>query len=205
MNPNPSVQFFDEQFQRQIVSQSLDLNPFELTALTHIRGKVLDYGCGMGNLAVAAARQGCSVVALDGSRAAIEHLRNLASRELLPIQTEEADLREHEVVDDFDSVVCIGLLMFFDCPTAYQKLEELQLHVRPGGLIILNVLTMGTTYMDMFSPEGHCLFNTEDLSQRFAGWKIMSLQHQQFPAPQNTRKVFTTIIARKPYAAKTDA
>ena len=205
MNPNTSVRFFDEQFRRQIAEQARELNSFELVALPHVRGKVLDYGCGMGNLAVAAARQGCSVLALDGSHAAIEHLRSLATHDSLSIVAEETDLRTHEVAEEFDSVVCIGLLMFFDCPTAYRKLEDLQSHVCPGGVAIVNVLTDGTTYMDMFSPEGHCLFKQGELPKRFAGWDILSLQHQEFPAPANTRKVFATIIARKPHATRADA
>ena len=152
----------------------------------------------MGNFTVAAARRGCPVFALDCSHAAIEHLRDLAIREGLPIVAEEADLQEHEVADDFDSVVCIGLLMFFDCQTAYRKLKELLSHVRPGGVVILNVLTGGTTYMDIFSPEGHCLFKAEELRQRFTGWHILSLQRQELPALLDTRKVFLTIIANKP-------
>jgi len=204
MNRQSSVQFFDEQFHRQIAEQARALNPFEQAALPLIRGKVLDYGCGMGNLAVAAARQGCRVFALDGSHAAIEHLRDLATREALPIAVEEADLRTHEVADEYDAVVCIGLLMFFDCATAFRKLEALQSHVRPGGVAIVNVLTEGTTYMDMFSPEGHCLFGREELQQSFAGWHIVSLQHQDFAAPSNTIKAFVTVIARKPLATGAD-
>jgi tellurite methyltransferase len=155
----------------------------------------------MGNLAVAAARQGCSVVALDGSHAAIAHLRDIAAREALDVVAEEADLRTHPVAGTFDAVVCIGLLMFFDCPTAIRRLEDLQARVRPGGMAIVNVLTEGTTYMDMFSREGHCLFGRDELQQRFAGWHILSIQHQVFPAPAETCKAFVTLMARKPEAS----
>jgi tellurite methyltransferase len=200
MNPNASVHFFDAQFQRQIAAQVHELNPFEQAALPHLRGHVLDCGCGMGNLAVAAARQGCSVVALDGSHAAIAHLREVAAREALAVVAHEADLRTHRVAETFDAVVCIGLLMFFDCPTAGRRLEDLQASVRPGGVAVVNVLTEGTTYMDMFSPEGHCLFGRDELRQRFAGWHILSVQHQMFPAPADTKKAFVTLVARKPEA-----
>jgi tellurite methyltransferase len=80
-------------------------------------------------------------------------------------------------------------------------LEGLQSHVRPGGVAIVNVLIEGTTYMDMFSPQGHCLFGREELQTRFAGWHILSHEYQEFSAPSNTRKAFVTIVARKPNAA----
>ena len=65
MNSDASLRFFDAQFQRQVRESELALNPFEKQALAFLRGTILDYGCGLGNLAVAAARQGCSVVALS--------------------------------------------------------------------------------------------------------------------------------------------
>jgi tellurite methyltransferase len=198
MTSNASVRFFDEQFQRQVAAGELQLNPFEAAALPHVRGDVLDYGCGLGNLSLAAARQGCSVLALDGSQAAIEHLRLVARREGLPLRAEEADLRSDELAEDFDTIVCIGLLMFFDCPTALRQLRQLQDHVRPGGTLIVNVLTEGTSFMDMFSPEGHCLFKAGELRGDLAGWDILGETRQEFAAPRDTRKVFETVIARKP-------
>lgn len=198
MSTNESVRFFDEQFQRQVAAGDFQLNPFEAAALPHVRGKVLDYGCGLGNLSVAAARQGCAVVALDGSRAAIEHLGGLATRDRLEIQADEADLQTYELRDDFDTVICIGLLMFFDCPAALRQLSALQAHVRPGGTLVVNVLTEGTTYMDMFSPRGYCLFRAGDLRERLAGWELLSYVQQTFAAPRNTVKAFETAIARKP-------
>ena len=50
-------------------------------------------------------------------------------------------------------------MMFFDCPTAFHQLSDLQHMFVPAARWLINVLTEGTTYMDMFSPEGHCLFN----------------------------------------------
>ncbi|MCC6196054.1 MAG: class I SAM-dependent methyltransferase [Burkholderiales bacterium] len=198
MSTNASVRFFDEQFQRQVAAAEYALNPFELAALPHLRGEVLDYGCGLGNLAVEAARRGCSVTALDASPAAVTHIQAVARQTSLRLTAAEADLRNHEIAEDYDAIVCIGLLMFFDCPTAYRKLADLLAHVRPGGVAVVNVLTEGTTFMAMFAPEGHCLFKSDDLTQRFAGWDVLSSKTEIFPAPGGTRKVFATTIARKP-------
>lgn len=197
MSSNNSVRFFDEQFQRQVQASDLALNPFERQALPFLHGAVLDFGCGLGNLTVAAARQGCRVLALDASRTAIEHLRQVAQAEGLPITAAEADLRTYEVRDTYDAVACIGLLMFFDCPTAFAQLQQLQSRVRPGGVAVVNVLVQGTTYLDMFDPSGHCLFARDALQQRFAGWEILRAEHQDFQAANDTVKSFVTVVARK--------
>ena len=198
MNENASIQFFDQQFRRQVAAGEYGLNPFESAALPYLHGRVLDYGCGLGNLSAEAARRGCSVLALDASCAAINHLRAVAKHDGLSLRAEQADLRSHVLTEDFDAVVCIGLLMFFDCPTANRQLAQLQARVRPGGVAVINVLTEGTTYMDMFAPEGHCLFNHDSLRAMFTQWEIVSFTPEAFSAPNDTRKVFATVVARKP-------
>lgn len=198
MASDTSIRFFDTQFRHQVQAADLRLNPFEQRALPYLRGRVLDYGCGLGNLALAAARQGCEVLALDGSPTAIAHLRAVAAGDGLPVEAREADLRRFDLAGEFDTVVSIGLLMFLDCPTAWRKLEELQAHLRPSGIAVVNVLEEGTTYLDMFDPSGHCLFTPDAVVQRFAGWDILSLAHEDFPAPGGELKRFVTLIARKP-------
>lgn len=196
--PNPSIDFFDRQFQRQVEAGDAELNPFELAALPHLRGRVLDLGCGMGNLALAAARRGCAVRALDGSATAIAHLRRAAEAGHLPIVAELADLRACRIDGEFDTIVSIGLLMFFDCPTAERMLGEIRDHVAAGGTAIVNLLVDGTTYMDMFDPAAHCLFARDALRERFADWQIVRHEWSDFDAPRGTRKAFATVIARRP-------
>lgn len=198
MDSDASIRFFDAQFQRQVRDADLRLNPFEQRALPYLTGRVLDYGCGLGNLSIAAARNGCSVLALDASHTAVEHLRQMAQVESLPIEATEVDLRTYEIREDFDAVVSIGLLMFFDCPTALEQLRNIQAHVRPGGAAVLNVLIEGTTYLDMFDPTSHCLLSRDEMLDRFSGWEILRSEYQDFPAPNEQVKSFITVVARKP-------
>jgi len=201
MAADSSIRFFDAQFQRQLRDADLQLNPFEQATLPYLHGRVLDYGCGLGNLARAAARRGCTVLAMDASPTAIRHLREASSAESLPLEAVEADLRTHRLQESFDAVVSIGLLMFFACPTAFAQLAQLQSHVKPGGIAAINVLVEGTTYLDMFDPAGHCLFARDELPRRFAGWEILHLDRQDFAAPGARVKSFVTLIARKPQHA----
>jgi tellurite methyltransferase len=131
-----SIGFFDRQFRRQAAEGDLRLNPFEQLALPHLRGRVLDYGCGLGNLAVAAARQGCCVVALDASPAGIAHLRERARAEGLPIEAVEADLRTHVLHGDFDAVACWEILAWrrevFPAPEGTVKAFATLVARKPG-------------------------------------------------------------------------
>lgn len=197
MASSKSIEFFDKQFRHQAGDAALQLNPFEKVALPYLHGEVLDFGCGMGNLAFAAAKQGCIVAALDGSTAAIEHVRARAAAEGAAVTGELADLRHYRLARDYDCVVSIGLLMFFDGPTALAVLADLQSHVREGGIAAINVLIEGTTYLDMFDPAGYCLFAPSGMQRRFAGWTVERFDLSEFEAPRNTVKRFVTVIARK--------
>ena len=64
--------------------------------------------------------------------------------------------------------------------------------------MVVNVLVQGTTYMDMFDPSSHCLWDTNELAKRFAGWEILDRAQDDFPAPHASLKSFVTLIARKP-------
>jgi tellurite methyltransferase len=193
-----SVEFFESQFRRQVAAGEFALNPFELRALDHLVGSVLDLGCGLGNLSLEAARRGHDVVAIDASPTACQALRASALREGLAVEVLETDLETWITPNHYATVVSIGLLMFFPRERALALLRSIQESVEPGGRAIVNVLIEGTTYMEMFEPGAYTLFGHDELEQRFAGWKILSCAEDTFPAAGETQKVFSTLIAEKP-------
>ncbi len=197
---NHSVAFFDRQFREQAAAGPVALNPFEQRVLPYLSGRVLDYGCGLGNLAFAAASRGCLVTALDASPAAIDHIQRRAAAEPLPVTSCLADLRDHVPADTYDAAVSIGLLMFFDCATARRQLATLCRAVRPGGIAAVNVLIEGTSFRAMFDPAEHCLFSRAKVIEAFAGWEVLETADEDFPAPGETLKRFVTLVARKPSA-----
>lgn len=194
---NRSIEFFDTQFQRQIREGQFALNPFEELAQPYLHGRILDLGCGLGNLSIAAARQGCSVLALDASQHAIGRINAVAAAEGLAIDARPANLAAYRIAEEFDVIVSIGLLMFFDRSSAHEVLQNIQAHVRPGGWAIINTLIEGTTYLDMFEPGKYYLFEADELQRWFSGWTICEAQQSIFEAPGQTKKVFSTVVARR--------
>jgi tellurite methyltransferase len=195
---NKSVGFFETQFQRQVRDQEYALNPFEILALDYLKGSVLDLGCGLGNLSLEAGRRGHRVLAVDASSTAIARLNKDAEREGLPVRGIQADIENWNIDESYDTIVVIGLIMFFRGETALRLLSAIQEHVKPGGRAIVNVLIEGTTYLGMFDPDSYYLFRRSELEERFVGWHILESCNQTFPAPEGTRKDFSTLIAEKP-------
>jgi tellurite methyltransferase len=195
---NKSVKFFDAQFQRQVRDQEYALNPFEILALDYVKGSVLDLGCGLGNLSLEAGQRGHPVIAVDASPTAVARINQDAEREGLPVRAIQADIEHWTIDGSYDTIVVIGLLMFFGRETALKLLTAIQDHVKPGGRAIVNVLIEGTTYLGMFDLDNYCLFRRNELEERFVGWHILESRTQTFLAPEDTRKDFATLIAEKP-------
>jgi tellurite methyltransferase len=194
---NQSISFFESQFQRDIPAGRFALNPFERAAVEYVKGRTLDLGCGLGNLSMEAARRGASVLAVDGSPSAIEHLKALSAAEHLSITPLLADLENYPIREAFDTVVAIGILMFFRRDKAMALLKDIQAGVVPGGVAIVNVLTAGTTFMGMFEPEHYYLFEQGELARHFDGWTLLLERHERFDAPGSTQKEFDTVVARR--------
>jgi tellurite methyltransferase len=149
-------------------------------------------------LSLEAGRRGHRVVAVDASPTAVARINKDAQREGLPVRGIQADIENWTIDESYDTIVAIGLLMFFRHETALRLLSSIQGHVKPGGRAIVNVLIEGTTYLGMFDPDNYCLFRRNELEERFDGWSILRSRYQTFPAPEGTRKDFSTIIAEKP-------
>jgi len=195
---NHSVQFFDTQFQRQVRAHEYALNPFEEAAVAYLKGTVLDLGSGLGNLTLAAGRLGHAVLAVDASPVAVARINADARRERLSVEAIEADIAHWQFDRSFDTIVAVGLLMFFHRERALGLLRDIQHHVSPGGRVIVNVLVEGTTFMAMFDPNSYYLFRHDELASLFSGWTILLDRHDTFPAPDETQKMFVTIVAEKP-------
>jgi tellurite methyltransferase len=193
-----AVEFFGAQFERQIAAHDYKLNPFEERALPYLTGKVLDLGCGLGNLSLAAAARGAQVTAFDACENAVDDLAERALASGLNVWVRTADLRGWRPEETYDAVNCIGLLMFFAREDALAGLAAVHDAVRPAGVAVVNAMIEGSTFLAMFDPAAYYLFRPEELAAPFAGWEVLHDSIEEFPAAGDKLKRFRTLIVRRP-------
>jgi tellurite methyltransferase len=193
-----TVAFFGAQFERQIAAHDYTLNPFEERALPYLSGKVLDLGCGLGNLSLAAAARGAQVTAYDACENAVEDLAERALASGHNVWVRAVDLKGWRPDETYDAVNCIGLLMFFAREEALAGLQAVHDAVRPGGVAVVNAMIEGSTFLAMFDPAAYHLFGPDELAAPFAGWEFLHDSVEDFPAAGDRLKRFRTLIARRP-------
>jgi 2-polyprenyl-3-methyl-5-hydroxy-6-metoxy-1,4-benzoquinol methylase len=111
--------------------------------------KVLDVGCGTGRHAREFARRGAQVLGVDNVRSFIEYAARRATDEhLLGCRFQIGDARTFDVGQDNYDVV----LALYDVVGSYPEendnqaiLDMLARHVRPGGHVVLSVMSMELT------------------------------------------------------------
>jgi tellurite methyltransferase len=101
-------------------------------ASTLVPGRALDLACGAGRNALWLASRGWQVTAVDGSRAAIEILRQRAAEHSLTIDARVADLEKHEYTIQPDSWDLIAMCYYLQ----RDLFDPAKFGVVPGGIVL---------------------------------------------------------------------
>ncbi len=105
-------------------------------------GNALDLGCGIGRHALALARMGFQVDALDGSEAGLDQLRKSAGRGGLPIRAHQGVMTDLPFPDGhFDYLLAFNVIYHGDPSVVQAALAEIGRVLRPGGTLQLTMLS----------------------------------------------------------------
>lgn len=112
------------------------IRPFDDLIGSVASKRVLEYGCGDGELAVRLARGGAYVSAFDSSRERIAATRRLAEASGVRLEAVEAAAERLPYADEtFDLVVGRGILHLLDVERARVELQRV---LKPGGRAVFS-------------------------------------------------------------------
>ena len=181
----PERSFFDEVYKGRAPWDVEAAQP-ELMALIEAfppRGRILDLGCGTGDLPIALARAGHEVLGIDFVPAAIQVARSRATaldpeqRSRLRLEVADA-LRPSGYAGSVGAVVDSGFYHLFESDTRESLARELAAALPAGGRYYLLGFAVAIPSPD--APRQVTEAEIERLFSREAGWLTHSLRTARF-------------------------
>ncbi len=151
--------------------------PF-LAVRDQVRGRVLDAGCGTGELALMAAADGHDATGIDGASSAIDIARTRAAERGLAVTFLVGDVMElaDHVTKPFDTVLDSGLLHVFDPMARARYVAQLGAVTAIGGEVMLLCFSDRQP-----GTDGPYRLSREDLHTAFVdGWHVASIEPARF-------------------------
>lgn len=117
--------------------------------------KVLDIMCGYGRHAIAFAKKGMPVTAVDNLADYINDVKKIAEQEHLPVTAIKSDIIKFETKDFFDLVICMGnSLNFFNAEDTLKLMMAISGHLKPGGHFLINTWSLTEIVAKHFTGRG---------------------------------------------------
>ena len=148
-----------------------------LAAADAIRGRVLDVGCGTGDLAIWLAEHGRTVTGVDFLAAPLEQARSKAAARGVAVNFLAMDaLAVGEIPERFDAVTDCGLFHTFDDAGRAAYVAALAQLLEPGARLF--ILCMAESEPGTHGPRR---VTTAEIRAAFhAGWAVESLEPAVF-------------------------
>ena len=116
--------------------------------------KALDIMCGYGRHAIALAKKGVEVTAVDNLGDYINEIKEAVSKDKLPVKVFQADVIQFRSNDVFDLAICMGnSLNFFNANDTYRLLFSIAASLKKGGHLFINTWSLAEIAIKQFTEN----------------------------------------------------
>lgn len=116
--------------------------------------RVLDLMCGYGRHALALARKGIHVTAVDNLEAYTNEIKSTAAVEHLPVEVVQADIVHYIPEGKYALAICMGnSLNFFNRTDLQQILNRVSAALLPGGALLINSWSIAEIVLPKFKAD----------------------------------------------------
>ncbi len=180
------------------------------------RPEVLDLGCGLGRHAIAFARAGYRVTAVDASATAVAHLRAWAARLKLRVESRVCDVLDEGLpAGAYDIILSYNVIYHGSRARFAQAIDRVHALLRPGGLFFFTCpsredgkyghgeeIAPHTFRCERSVTPGdiHYFAGEADLDELLAGYRLLSRRKDEgFWDNRGTRQFYSNwqILAEK--------
>lgn len=186
MDQTPTLSRFDDFYKHQTPPWVIgEPQPaiVDLERAGHLRGRVLDVGCGTGEHTILLTRLGYDVLGVDGAPTAVEQARRNATAHGVDARFDVRDALDLGTSPTYDTVVDSALFHVFDDADRARYVRSLHGVTRPGALVVVLALSDAGRG---FGPQ----VSDNDLRGAFGtGWSVEDL------SPTTYRGVVTDMQA----------
>jgi tellurite methyltransferase len=158
------------------------------------RGPVLDLASGRGRHAIAAARLGATVVALDRNADFLSALRTAASRDELPVHVVRADLEAGHAIPLRDGAFGVVMVFRYLHRPLARSIERL---LSPGGLLLYETFSEAQRDLEGGPNDPAFLLSEGELPTLFEG--LQTLDYGEEVRGDPASEAVAWLLARRPF------
>jgi SAM-dependent methyltransferase len=116
--------------------------------------KILDIMCGYGRHAIALARKGMEVTAVDNLADYIKEINKTANSEGLSLKAIKTDILQYTIDEQYDLALCMGnSLNFFNAEDAHRVLSNIHSHLNKKGQLLINTWSLAEIAIKSFNAR----------------------------------------------------
>ena len=116
--------------------------------------KVLDLMCGYGRHAIALAKKGIEVTAVDNLDAYIKEINKIAKEENIPVRGINVDVLQYQIEKEYDLALFMGnSLNFYDAADVSRLLVNVHAHLKQKGHLLINTWSLAEIAIRNFTAN----------------------------------------------------